>query len=96
MGKKRRRHSSEFKAKVALEALKGLKTRSELASQFDVHPVLISTWKKELVQNLPSVFGNGQLKLEREHEDEKAQLFEKIGRLEVENDWLKKKLENLP
>ena len=92
MGTKRRKHSPEFKAKVVLEVLKGLKTQSELASEYGIHPVQISNWKKEYMKNLPLLFGNKKAQKEQNHEDEKVKLFEKIGRLEIENDFLKKKL----
>ena len=91
MGQKRKRHSAEFKAKVALEAIKELKTRNQLATEFDVHPVQISNWKKELLQNVSSIFSNKQARTEAEHEDEKSRLYEQIGRLQMELDWLKKK-----
>jgi transposase-like protein len=92
MRKKRRTHSADFKAKVVLEALKGLKTQNEIASQFEIHPIQISNWKKEFLKNASLVFGNQQAKMVEEVEGEKSLLFEKIGRLEIENDFLKKKL----
>lgn len=95
MGKKRKRHSSEFKAKVAIEAVKELKTRNEIASEFDIHPVQISNWKKELLENAPSLFNNKEAKAEKDHEAEKAQLYEQIGRLQMQLDWLKKKMESV-
>lgn len=95
MGAKRKRHSAEFKARVALEAIKGLKTQSELATQYNVHPVQISKWKKELLGNVALLFGNKQAKTDEAHEQEKAQLFEQIGRLKMENDFLKKKMDTL-
>jgi putative transposase len=93
MTKHRKRHSAEFKAKVALEALKEHKTGSELASKFEIHPVQISNWKKQLLDNLPSVFSNKQTKTEANHEQEKEKLYEQIGRLQMELNWLKKKME---
>ena len=93
MGKARRRHSAQFKARVALEALKGVKTANELAVEFEVHPTQISQWKKELLDNANLLFSTRQAKQEQEHEQEKARLFEEIGRLTMERDWLKKKLE---
>ena len=95
MGKKRKRHTPEFKAKIAIEALKEIKTRNEIASEYGIHPVQISNWKKELLQNVPSLFNNKELKLEKEHEAEKAELYEQIGRLQMQLEWLQKKMESL-
>lgn len=95
MGKKRKRHSADYKAKVAIEAIKELKTRNEIASEYEVHPVQISQWKKELLENVGTVFNNKQAKAEKEHEAEKAQLFEQIGRLQMQIEWLQKKKESL-
>lgn len=93
MNTTRRRHSAEFKFRVALEAAKGQQTTSELASKFEVHPNQISTWKRELLQGGAAVFAsNGRLdRQEREQEALQAGLYEEIGRLKVELDWLKKK-----
>jgi transposase-like protein len=93
MGTMRRRHSSEFKAKVALEALKGQKTVNELATEFGVHPVQIAQWKRQLVEASPATFeggGNGSRK-ERAQEQLIEQLYQQIGQLKVEVDWLRKK-----
>ena len=90
MRKKRQNHSAEFKAKVAVEALKELKTISELAQLYEIHPNQISTWKKEFLENASQVFDKSH---RRPKEDEKlAKLYETIGELKIENDWLKKKL----
>jgi putative transposase len=91
MGKKRNTHSAELKAKVALEAIRGLKTANEIASEHGIHPVQVSQWKRKLLDEVPEVFSSGRGKKDRDAEKEKAELYEKIGRLEVENDWLKKK-----
>lgn len=90
--KTRKRHSAEFKARVALAALREDKTQSQLAGEHGVHPLQVSAWKKQVVTALPSVFG---LKIERDalHAQAREQeLYEEIGRLKMENNWLKKKL----
>lgn len=88
---KRKVHSPEFKAKVALEAIKGLKTTSELASQFQVHPTQINNWKKQALSNLPQSFRQGRQSQQKSEEELTSPLYEEIGRLKVELDWLKKK-----
>ena len=90
MAAKRRKHTDEFKAKVALEAVRGVHTLSELSSRFKVHPTVIATWKRQLVDGAASAFGgNARTKGEDELT---APLYEQIGRLQVEVAWLKKKL----
>jgi putative transposase len=76
---------------VALAAVKGDKTMSELAAAHGVHPTLIHTWKKQLVDNAEEVFQRGVKTTSVEHEALQAQLYEQIGRLKTELDWLKKK-----
>jgi len=92
MGKKRQKHSNEFKAKVALEAMKDIHSMSELGAKFQVHPTVISRWKNQLVENAAGVFGEGSGEQIRTEEEMTAHLYQKIGRLEMENDFLKKKL----
>jgi putative transposase len=87
----RRRFSSDFKAKVALEAVRGERGLSELASRYEVHPSQIRQWKKELLAGLPEVFSDKRRRRGQDDEAEKARLYEEIGRLKVELDWLKKK-----
>ena len=86
MRRPRRNHSPEFKARVALEALKGEKTLAELSSQFDVHPNQITQWKSQLLEQAASVFNGGKSKSE-EPIDLKS-LHAKIGELTLENDFL--------
>ncbi len=90
MGKKRIRHSAEFKAKAALEALKGLKTVNELAGQYQVHPTQISQWKRQVQEGAKELFANGRGKDNQEAEVVQAKLYEEVGRLKMELDWIKK------
>ena len=90
MGKKRIRHSTEFKAKAALEALKGLKTVNELAGQYQVHPTQISQWKRQVQEGAKELFANGRGKDNQEAEVVQAKLYEEVGRLKMELDWIKK------
>jgi putative transposase len=87
----RKLRSSHFKAQVALEAAKGLKTVNEIAAQYEVHPTLIGKWKKQLLEDLPSLFTDGRAKAAQNDEALQTRLYEEIGRLKVELDWLKKK-----
>ena len=93
MKKGRRNHSAQFKVKVALEALREVKSLSELASEFEVHPNQIRQWKKTLLAGMEDVFSDRRRRKARDNADEKAKLYEEIGRLKVELDWLKKKSE---
>ncbi len=91
MPAQRRQFTAEFKAKVALEAIKGIKTASELASQYNVHPVQISQWKKQALDGLSDVFTDKRKKDAQDQEALQAQLYQQIGQLQVELDWMKKK-----
>ena len=88
---KRKSHPSKFKAKVAVEALKGHQTINQLAAEFGVHTSQVNAWKKLLLESSSDVFGNGRKKQGENHEEEKDKLYNQIGRLKVEVDWLKKK-----
>ncbi len=90
MAAQRNIYSAEFKARVALEALKGHKTINELVSHFGVHPTQINKWKNHLLTELPQMFSNRPDKREQDHEALLAQLYQQIGQLKVEVDWLKK------
>ena len=92
---KREPRSAQFKSQVALEALKNQKTINELATEYQVHPNQIGQWKKQLLEGLPSIFANGRSKAAKNDEALQARLYEEIGRLKVELDWLKKKAAGL-
>ncbi len=92
MHKQRRNYTENFKAKVALEAFRGVKTLSELSSTYNVHPVVIAQWKKQLLDLAPDIFKRGNGAKNERIEENTGPLYEEIGRLKVENDWLKKKL----
>ena len=87
MAGKRKQHTPAFKAQVALAVLKGDRTVNELASQYGVHPTLIHAWKKQLLAGAEVVFASGA-KTTGAPEDKTAELFEQIGRLKVELDWV--------
>ena len=91
MGRKRRSFSAGFKAKVALAAAKGDKTLAELASKYGVYPNQISAWKKQLIEQMSELFEDGCRRKQSEDETEAAELYEQIGRLKVQLDWVKKK-----
>ncbi len=92
MGKKRRKFTDKFKAKVALEAVKGVKTIAELASEHQVHPNQVSTWKRQLLENAEELFSGGQGRKSKTEEEVTAPLYEEIGRLKMDIKWLEKKL----
>ena len=91
MAGKRKVHSAAFKAQVALAALKGDKTVNELAGQYGVHPTLIHSWKKHLLAGVEDLFTHPGKAAATDHEAVQAQLYEQIGRLKFELDWVKKK-----
>jgi putative transposase len=91
----RRQHTGQFKAKIVLEALKGQQTLNEIASRYGVHPVQVAQWKKQALEELPAVFADRRGRAVREAEDEKTRLYEQIGRLKMELEWVKKKLDHL-
>ena len=87
---KRKKYSDEFKARVALDALKGHKTINELASEYGLHPNQIGQWKKKLIEGSADVFSKKKDREAETHEQEKDKLYRQIGKLQVEVDWLKK------
>jgi transposase-like protein len=87
----RKKFSSEFKAKVAIDAIKEQKTIADLAIQYEVHPTQIQHWKKQFIDNAQLVFGDTKTSLVKDA-DQESRLYEQIGKLQVQNEWLKKKL----
>jgi len=86
----RKSYTKEFKARVALDAIKGQKTVAELASEYGVHPNQVGMWKKQLLASAADVFSRGKDHEAESHEAEKERLYQQIGKLQVEVDWLKK------
>jgi putative transposase len=95
MVRKRKTYSSAFKAKVALAAVRGDMTLSQLAAKFGVHVNQISKWKARLLERMPDLFEQGKSRAQQESTTDEARLYEQIGRLKMEIDWLKKKSDQL-
>jgi putative transposase len=89
--KKRKVYKAEFKAKVALEAVKGRLTINQIAKEFEVHPNQVATWKKQFLDSLPQVFESSGKSKSVENEELTNRLYQQIGQMKVELDWLKKK-----
>jgi len=90
----KKNHTNEFKAKVVMAAMREDRTLSELGTAYGVHPITIGLWKKKVVHGLPRLFEEGGLSNGKEKEQQALieKLYGKIGEIEVENDWIKKKL----
>jgi len=95
MKRHRRKHSAEFKARVALEAIKGIKTLSEIAQEYEIHPVMVGKWKTEMLDRLPELFESNNPKGSKDNEKEQEQLHRKLGQLTMEVDFLEKKCKQL-
>ena len=93
MRKKRQRkqYSADLKARIALEAVKGQRTVQEIAFHYGIHPTMVTNWKKQVVEGAAEIFGNGQIHAAEADEQLKAELYQQIGKLQVDLDWLKKK-----
>ena len=92
MARRRRKHTEAFKAKVALEAVKGIRTLSELSSAYGVHSTVIAKWKRRLVERASAVFAEGNGSSGKSEDEITGPLYAEIGRLKMEVDWFKKKL----
>ena len=91
----RKSHEAAFKARVALEALKGEKTLAQLSSEYGIHTNQIRLWRQRLIEELPAVFTDRREKQKQEGEETTQELYRQIGQLKVELDWLKKKSQQL-
>ena len=91
MGKQRKQYTGAFKAKIALEAIKGQRTVQELAVGYGVHPNQITNWKKHLIASASDIFSGARERRDLTEELEKDELYRQIGKLQVELDWLQKK-----
>jgi len=89
--RQRRSFSAEMKSRIAMEAIKGQKTIQEIASHYGVHPNQVTNWKKQAAEGMASLFVDRRSKVDNSEEVLKAELYEQIGRLQVELDWLKKR-----
>ena len=87
----RKQHSAQFKVKVVVEAIRGVRPVNELASRFGVHPTQIAHWKKQAMEGLPEIFANRRGTTSKGEEALQEELYQQIGRLKVELEWLKKK-----
>ena len=92
---KRKQHTPQFKAKVALEAVKGIETTQALAARYGIHPTQISAWKRQLLDGAAEVFDGKHPASRARDEGRETELYEQIGRLKMENEWLKKKADPL-
>jgi putative transposase len=91
MSKKRRQYSAQYKFKIAMEAAKGQKTLSELSSETGIHPNQISSWKRQLLEEGADLFERNGTRKDKVPAEQEAELYEQIGRLKMELEWLKKK-----
>jgi putative transposase len=95
MAGKRRRFSAEFKARVVRAALREDKTLAKLAGEFEVHPNQITEWKRQVLEAMPDLFGRRQQADAKSAEEHEARLYQQVGQLQVELEWLKKKARQL-
>ena len=95
MKRQRRKHTAEFKARVAFEAIQGLKTQSEIAKEFEIHPIMVGKWKNELLQRMPEIFETKSSNKNQDSDKEQEGLQRKVGQLTMEVDFLEKKCKQL-
>jgi putative transposase len=89
--RQRKQYSADLKAKIAVEAIKGQRTIQEIASHYGVHATMVTNWKKQLLDSAPEIFSRGRVQAEEAEEQLKAELYQQIGKLQVDLDWLQKK-----
>jgi transposase-like protein len=89
MKRERKRYDGTLKAKVAVEAIKGQRTVNEIASAYGIHPHQVTQWKKQALEQLPEIFSNGRARERLVDEELRDRLYQEIGQLKVELDWLK-------
>lgn len=95
MKKQKIKHTPEFKARIAFEAIQGVKTQSEIAAEYEVHPITVSKWKNELLKRMPEIFATESPNKEKNTDREKENLQRKVGQLTMEVDFLEKKCNQL-
>lgn len=95
MSTKRKRYSCAEKAKIALEAIKGALTLAEISSRYDVHATQVNQWKRQALKAFPELFANKTNEVKEDYESQLGELYQQIGRLKVENDFLKKKCDGI-
>ena len=93
MGKKRKTHSPQFKAKVALTAIQNDETAAQIASRLGIHPTMVSNWKRQMMEGAADIFDKNH-KTKKQSEAQTDELYKQIGQLKVENDFLSRKLGN--
>ena len=91
MKRQRKQYSADLKAKIAVEAVKGQRTIQEIGSHYGIHPSQVTQWKKQLLDGAAEVFSNGKVHATEADEQMKAELYQQVGKLQMELDWLKKK-----
>jgi len=91
MTRQRKRYDAALKAKVAIEAIKGQRTVNEIAAAYQIHPHQVAEWKKQALQQMPDIFSTGRARAQLEDEELRDRLYQEIGRLKIELEWLKKK-----